>query len=107
MAQHLVGNTNDSTKLRMLPIGLSTIMVESTVGREALNVGDLRSTLRAFIKERNWQQFRSPKNLAMVLSVEVAEIVEHFQWLTKKQSQNLPPELAGRGQESRARGPPR
>ena len=53
---------------------------------------DLRDTIRAFIKERDWEQFHSPKNLAMALSVEVAEIVEHFQWLTEEQSQVLPPE---------------
>ena len=53
---------------------------------------DLRSAISAFIQERDWEQFHSPKNLAMALSVEVAEIVEHFQWLTEVQSQNLPPE---------------
>jgi dCTP diphosphatase len=53
---------------------------------------DLRSAIRAFIEERDWEQFHSPKNLAMALSVEVAEVVEHFQWLTEEQSKNLPPE---------------
>ncbi len=43
---------------------------------------DLRSKIAAFIDERDWEQFHSPKNLAMDLSVEVAEIGEHFQWLT-------------------------
>ncbi len=53
---------------------------------------DLRDAIRAFIEERDWEQFHSPKNLAMALSVEVAEVVEHFQWLTEEQSINLPPE---------------
>jgi NTP pyrophosphatase (non-canonical NTP hydrolase) len=53
---------------------------------------DLRTAIGAFIAERHWGQFHSPKNLAMALSVEVAEIVEHFQWLTEQQSKNLPPE---------------
>lgn len=53
---------------------------------------DLRIAMGAFLEERDWEQFHSPKNLAMALSVEVAEIVEHFQWLTEEQSQNLPPE---------------
>ncbi len=53
---------------------------------------DLRAAIKAFIEERDWEQFHYPKNLAMALSVEVAEIVEHFQWLTQEQSQNLPPE---------------
>jgi NTP pyrophosphatase (non-canonical NTP hydrolase) len=47
---------------------------------------ELRSKLRSFAEEREWKTFHSPKNLAMALSVEVAEIVEHFQWLTEDQS---------------------
>ena len=53
---------------------------------------ELRTAIGAFIAERDWEQFHSPKNLVMALSVEVAEIVEHFRWLTEEQSQNLPPE---------------
>src|ERR671921_2359306 len=53
---------------------------------------DVRNNIRTFIRERDWEQFHSPKNLAMALSVEASEIVEHFQWLTEEQSQNLPPE---------------
>jgi dCTP diphosphatase len=53
---------------------------------------DLRSAIGTFIRERDWEQFHSPKNLAMALSVEVAEIVEHFQWLTEEESKNLTPE---------------
>jgi dCTP diphosphatase len=52
----------------------------------------LRDAIKAFIEERDWEQFHSPKNLAMALSVEVAEVIEHFQWLTEEQSRNLPPE---------------
>ena len=62
-----------------------------TRGREDY-VNDLRDIIRGFIEERDWEQFHSPKNLAMALSVEVAEIVEHFQWLTEEQSTNLPSE---------------
>ena len=76
----------------MLPTSLSTIMDKSTAGRKDLSLEDLRSAISAFIRERDWEQFHSPKNLAMALSVEVAEIVEHFQWLTQEQSRNLPPE---------------
>jgi len=67
-------------------------MDKSTAGREDLSLEDLRSAIRAFIRERDWEQFHSPKNLAMALSVEASEIVEHFQWLTEEQSHNLPPE---------------
>ena len=49
----------------------------------------LAEHLRQFAAERDWEQFHSPKNLAMALSVEVAEIVEHFQWLTEEQSSEL------------------
>lgn len=42
---------------------------------------ELRDRARRFASERDWQQFHTPKNLAMALSVEVAELVEHFQWL--------------------------
>jgi NTP pyrophosphatase (non-canonical NTP hydrolase) len=68
------------------------MMNKSTAGREDLGLEDLRSAISAFIQERDWEQFHSPKNLAMALSVEVAEIVEHFQWLTEEDSKNLPPE---------------
>ncbi len=53
---------------------------------------DLRSAIGTFSRGRDWEQFHSPKNLAMALSVEVAEIVEHFQWLTEEESKNLTPE---------------
>lgn len=50
----------------------------------------LKQRLREFADVRDWNQFHSPKNLSMALSVEVAELVEHFQWLTEEQSENLP-----------------
>jgi len=52
----------------------------------------IKTRLREFAAERDWDQFHSPKNLAMALIVEAAELVEHFQWLTEEQSQALPPE---------------
>ena len=57
-----------------------------------LNPSDLlmlRDKLRAFAAERDWDQFHSPKNLTMALMVEVAELMEHFQWLSEAQSVNL------------------
>ncbi|MFC0168088.1 nucleotide pyrophosphohydrolase [Pseudoduganella danionis] len=41
----------------------------------------LRDLTRQFASERQWQAFHTPKNLAMALSVEAAELMEHFQWL--------------------------
>jgi dCTP diphosphatase len=52
----------------------------------------LKERLRAFVAERDWQQYHSPKNLSMALIAEAAELVEHFQWLTEEQSASLPPE---------------
>ena len=59
----------------------------------------LAERLRTFTEERDWGQFHSPKNLAMALSVEVGEILEHFQWLTEEESQSLPPETLSRVSE--------
>jgi dCTP diphosphatase len=53
---------------------------------------EIKDYLREFAEKREWTQFHSPKNLAMALSVEVAELLEHFQWLTEEQSKNIPPE---------------
>ena len=53
---------------------------------------DLREALRVFAAAREWDQFHSPRNLATALSVEAAELLEPFQWLTDEQSRNLPPQ---------------
>ena len=53
-------------------------------------ITDLQARLREFASERDWEQFHSPKNLAAALSVEAAELLEHFQWLTEAQSRALP-----------------
>jgi NTP pyrophosphatase (non-canonical NTP hydrolase) len=52
---------------------------------------DLRNQLREFARARDWEQFHSPKNLAMAMIVEAAELTEHFQWLTESQSHALDP----------------
>lgn len=52
----------------------------------------LRDALREFAAARDWEQFHTPKNLAMALIVEAAELVEQFQWLTPEQSQMLDPD---------------
>lgn len=49
----------------------------------------LRQRLATFARERDWEQFHSPKNLSMALIAEAAELVEHFQWLSQEQSFNL------------------
>jgi NTP pyrophosphatase (non-canonical NTP hydrolase) len=52
----------------------------------------LKQQLREYATQRDWDQFHSPKNLAAALSVEAAELLEPFQWLTDEQSRNLSPE---------------
>jgi NTP pyrophosphatase (non-canonical NTP hydrolase) len=52
---------------------------------------ELRARVRAFVAERDWERFHSPKNLAMALSVEASELVELFQWLTEEESVALDP----------------
>ncbi|MBI3528826.1 MAG: nucleotide pyrophosphohydrolase [Betaproteobacteria bacterium] len=53
------------------------------------SLDDLRERLRRFSAERDWEQYHTPKNLAMSVAIEAAEIMEHFQWLTVAQSANL------------------
>src|SRR2546428_3575979 len=62
----------------------------------------LQGRLRAFAKARDWDQFHSPKNLAMALSREVGELVEVFQWLTEEQSRDLNAEDRQRASEELA-----
>ena len=54
-----------------------------------ISLEQLREAVRAFAAERDWDQFHSPKNLAMALSVEAAELLEHFQWLSEQASREL------------------
>jgi len=49
----------------------------------------LQQQLIEFSNARHWEKFHSPKNLSMALSVEVAELLEHFQWLTEEESRNV------------------
>ena len=49
-------------------------------------VAELRQVVDRFVQERNWTQFHNPKNLAMALAIEAAELMEHFQWLDLDES---------------------
>ena len=49
----------------------------------------LRDLVRVFVDERDWDQFHTPKNLASALSVEAAELLEHFQWLQSGRVEEL------------------
>ena len=50
------------------------------------SLNELQAALRRFAEERDWNQYHTPKNLAMALVAEVGELVEHFQWLTPQQA---------------------
>jgi dCTP diphosphatase len=63
------------------------------------DLNHLTTCLREFANERDWEQFHSPKNLAMALSVEVAELLEHFQWMTEVESAKPTPEKLQKIQE--------
>ena len=54
------------------------------------SLSELRERLRQFAADRDWDQFHVPKNLAMSVAIEAAEIMEHFQWLTPDESAALP-----------------
>ena len=54
-----------------------------------MDLNALKKQLRDFAEERDWQGFHAPKNLVMAMNVEVAELMEHFQWLTEERSENL------------------
>jgi NTP pyrophosphatase (non-canonical NTP hydrolase) len=56
------------------------------------DVSAVQMRLRSFADDRDWDQFHSPKNLAMALSVEAAELLEIFQWLTPQESAELTPD---------------
>jgi NTP pyrophosphatase (non-canonical NTP hydrolase) len=53
---------------------------------------DLKDRMAQFVRERDWEQFHTPKNLAMSIAIEAAELMEHFQWLTVEESKKLQPE---------------
>jgi len=54
-----------------------------------MNFAEIQNRLRAFAEERDWGQFHTPKNLAMAISGEAGELIEHFQWLTQTESESL------------------
>ena len=56
------------------------------------SLDDLDKRLLDFARERDWEQFQSPKNLTMALAGEAGELLEHFQWLTEAQSFELAPD---------------
>ena len=67
-----------------------------------MNYKKVKSEIRKFVDERDWEQFHTPKNLSMALSVEASELLEIFQWqkadeykkANKKQKEMIKDEIA-------------
>ncbi len=69
---------------------------------EQTTIAELRDDLRRFVEERQWRPYHTPKNLAMALAIEAAELMEHFQWLTPEEALAIaaqPEKLAAVGEE--------
>ncbi len=62
----------------------------NTPTEEWPDLAEFKQRFRAFVAERDWEQFHSPKNLAMALAGEAGELLELFQWLSEDESRNLP-----------------
>lgn len=57
--------------------------------KSEITLQEIKARIRQFIKERDWEQYHSPKNLSMSIAIESAELMEHFQWLTIEQSKKF------------------
>ena len=63
----------------------------------ATTVAEIKTRVLAFVRERDWEQFHSPKNLSMALAAEAGELMEHFLWATPDQSRAVVADAAKRG----------
>ena len=57
--------------------------------QDIIDVNAFKKTFREFVTARNWDQYHNPKNLAMALTVEAAELLEIFQWLSTEEAQDI------------------
>lgn len=55
-------------------------------------LAELKSVVQEFVAERDWEKFHSPKNISMAMAVEVAELMEHFQWISQADSRQPEPQ---------------
>ena len=61
---------------------------------DSLDIARLLEIQRAFVAERKWEKFHTPKNLSMALAVEAAELMEIFQWLSQKEAKQIKQDAA-------------
>lgn len=64
-------------------------------GDHAVTLEDLREMMRVFVREREWERFHTPRNLAASVAVEAGELLELFQWLTAEEAERRSREDAG------------
>jgi dCTP diphosphatase len=64
------------------------------MGDENTTLVDLKNSMAEFVRERDWEQFHTPKNLSMSIAIEAAELMEHFQWMTAEESKALSPQAS-------------
>ncbi len=65
---------------------------------DATSIGELRAEVAAFVAARNWEQYHTPKNLAMSIAIEAAEIMEHFQWSSLEEATAFVRDAAARAE---------
>lgn len=53
------------------------------------SINDLKKLISKFVNDRKWAEYHSPKNLAMSISIEAAELMEIFQWLSTEEAKNI------------------
>jgi NTP pyrophosphatase (non-canonical NTP hydrolase) len=61
-------------------------LTRTEINDEKTSIANLRQAVARFIAARNWEPYHTPKNLAMSIAIEAAEIMEHFQWLTPEEA---------------------
>jgi dCTP diphosphatase len=57
-------------------------------------IAEIKHWVAEFVERRDWRQFHAPKNLAMSLAIEAAELMEHFQWISPEESRQVPDDPA-------------
>jgi len=76
--------------------GVAAPVAKERRGDETTTVAELRAVMAAFVAERAWEKFHQPKNLAMSLAIEAAELMEEFQWLDVAESAQVAADPAKR-----------
>jgi len=59
------------------------------MGKKETLLEDIKEKIKNFVRERDWEKYHSPKNLSMAIAIEAAELMEHFQWISEKESEKL------------------